>query len=176
MPTKKEGTPQEAPEEVSVAGISAPHISRVDQGFSGNVLLPPSGAPGAKMVKVKEVATGRVQGAWAVDAREMINVGSHTYADAGDELHSLDGQFSDSSRTVPADAGTPVTIDPVPNTGPAPVVNAQAEALEDMSKAELVALAGKAGVASEGTKAELVASLQPHVDAGTIALKKPATV
>lgn len=173
MAAKKE----EAPQEVSVAGITAPHISRVDQGFSGNVLLPPTAAPGAKMVKVKDVATGQVQGAWAVDAREMINVGSHTYADATDELHAHGaGLASDVNRTVPADVGTPVTIDPVPAPDAPRVVNAAAESLEDLSKSELVALAGRAGVSSEGTKAELVASLQPHVDAGTIALKKPVTL
>lgn len=172
MPTKKD----EAPEEVSVAGVSAPHIIRADQGFSGNVLLPPTGAPGAKMVKVKEVATGRVHGAWAVDAREMINVGSHVYADATDEILSFSGGLSDSSRTVPADAGTPVTIDPVLNTGPAATVNANAESLEDMSKADLAKLAAKAGLPADGTKADLVASLQPHVDAGTIALKKPSVL
>lgn len=172
MPTKKE---TDAPVEVSVAGVSAPHIERADQGFSGNQLLPPTGAPGAKMVKVKELATGRVTGMWAVDAREAINAGGHAYAAADEALapSGTGGVERSVSDSVPADSGEPVTIDPVPSVAPK-TISVAAESLEDMSKTDLQALAKRAGVSDQGTKAELIDALQPHVKAGTVALSAPS--
>jgi len=173
MPTNKEA---EVPEEVIVAGVSAPHIRRVDQGFSGNQLLPPIAAPGARMVKVRENETGRVTGMWAVDAREAINAGSHSYADADEALASFGNAFGGSvSDSVPADSGEAFAIDPVPSE-PRRTISVKAENLEDMSKAELQALAKRSGVDDKGTKAELVEALQPHVDGGTIALAKPKSL
>lgn len=189
MPNKKkEGEDQNdtanpLDEPVVVGGISSPTVHRADAPFSTRQQLMPSAAPNPQMVKVKEVATGRVFAVWPVDARELVThpLQEHVYATAEDEMTprdiaSLSG-FPNPTPTAPLDATSPVGVDPVPPVTP-PRTGAGAtldpvtatDRLGEMSKSELQELAIKSGVNPDQSKAELVAALQPHVTAGTLAL------
>lgn len=170
-------------EETVVAGIEAPHVATQGLGNTEQI-LPPSGAPGAQMVKVKEVASGRVFGAWPVDARELVTHpdAGHVYAEADEPM--TPPRYTTSGNPVPvapASGTSPVAITPVaPESAPAGTspanplgavdpLTATAQ-LSDLSKSELQGLAGRAGVDQNQTKQALVEQLQPHVSAGTINL------
>lgn len=162
-------------EPVVVAGIAAPHVETPNLSNS-QPILPPTGAPDPAMVKVKHVPTGKVFAAWPVDAREMVTHpdGEHVYATLEDEMSPRGaGGSGNPTPVAPEDGTAPVAVSPVapeqpPVAGP-PVSAADAKAsLEDLSKAELVALAERSGIDATGTKADLAKALQPHVQAGTV--------
>lgn len=174
-------TANAADEPVVVAGISSPTVQRADAPFSTRQQLMPSAAPNSQMVKVKEVATGRVFAAWPIDARELVThpKQEHVYATAEEELtpRGDGGVFPNPVPVAPMDATSPVGVDPVPPITPpregarAPIDPlTAADRLGDMSKAELQDLATKANVDPNQTKADLVEALHPHVTAGTVAL------
>lgn len=176
-------------EKTVVAGIAAPHVTRADAPFSTQPLMPPSGAPAPQMVKVKEVATGRVFARWPVDARELVTHPNqdHVYAEEHEALTQGTASFSGNPIPVaPLNANSPIGVDPVPaetppRAGVAGQIGAQGRIdpltatalLEEKSKTELQELATRAGVNPNQTKKELVEALEPHVTAGTIALTAP---
>lgn len=176
MANKKQKDESSKDEPVVVAGIAAPHVEEPQGGSNSRPILPPSGAPDAQMVKVKHVPTGRVFAAWPVDAREMVTHpdGEHVYATLEDELSPRGaGGSGNPTPVAPEDGTAPVNVAPVaPETPPVagpPVSAEDAKAsLDDLSKAELSALAERAGIDPSGTKAELQKALQPHVQAGTV--------
>lgn len=192
---KKEGEDQSetanaADEPVVVGGIASPTVQRADAPFSTRQQLMPSAAPNPQMVKVKEVATGRVFAAWPADARELVThpLQEHVYAGADEEMtpRAEGGVFPNPTPTAPMDATSPVGVDPVPpitppRTGPGSPLGAPldpitaTDRLGEMSKSELQELATKAGVDPNQSKAELVEALQPHVSAGTVALPGSVT-
>lgn len=167
-------------EKVVVAGVASPTVRRADAPFSTRQQLMPSAAPDSQMVKVKEIATGRVFAAWPVDARELVTHpgGEHEYAAADEDLSPTHAFSGNPKPVAPKSANSPIGTDPVAPP-PAPIagrgVDAQTarEQLEDKSKAELQELAKRAGIDENQSKADLVDALQPHVAAGTVALGGP---
>jgi hypothetical protein len=186
MATSKQSSENEgvAPDEpVVVAGIEAPHLQTAEGLGNSQPILPATGAPNAQMVKVKEVATGRVFAAWPIDARELVTHPSqdHVYATAEEGLTPFTVSSGGNPIPVaPADGTAPVLTAPVASQ--APISSASVDPLtataqlSDMSKSELQKLASTAGVDPQQSKAGLVESLQPHVSAGTIALDGSAGV
>lgn len=168
-----------------VAGIAQTHKVRPDQPFSTQAVIPPTAAPPSQMVLVKEKATGRVFPAWPVDARELVThpKQEHVYASAEDAekwVRPASGAGGAMPAVAPEDSTSPTGVDPVPHTDlpAANAVSADAakEQLGDMSKSELQDMAKRAGVDPEQSKAELVNALAPHAQAGTLALKQPASL
>jgi hypothetical protein len=164
-----------------VAGVTAPHVQRIDQPVGATQqIIPPSGAPSAQMVKVKEVETGRVFAAWPVDARELVTHPNQEYVYATPEDEMAAPQADSGGNPVPvppADGQAPVAVDPVPSPSPRAISEASARAaLEDQSKADLKKLAQRANIDDSGSKEELVDRLTPHAAAGTISVGGPQSI
>ncbi len=160
-----------------VAGVTAPHVQRADLPVGATQqILPPSGAPGAQMVKVKEVATGRVFATWPVDARELVTHPNqdHVYATAEDEMSATAAGSGNPTPVPPDDSTSPVAVDPVaattpPRAGAIDPLTATAQ-LQELSTKELKDMAKRSGVSPDQSKEKLVEALQPHVSAGTLSL------
>lgn len=167
--------------EVSVAGITAPHVRRADAPFSTVQQILVSAAPPTQMVKVKETATGRVFAAWPVDARELVTHPDrgHEYASAEDEMTpAAAGASGNPDAVAPESTQSPVGVAPQasvtpPRTGAVDPLTATAQ-LSEKSTAELKDLAKRSGVEPNQSKEKLVEALQPHVSAGTVNLGGPA--
>lgn len=115
----------------------------------------PRAAHGPRRVRIRELSTGRVFDAWAVDAREMLN-------------HPKGG-FEAVPATIPLRIHTTDAPPPsaVPLTPPTTI-----DLLGAKSYKELQALAKRAGLNAGGTKDALVASLLPLIEAGTVSLEE----
>lgn len=110
----------------------------------------PTPAPHARMVKVRELATGQIHEVWPVDARERVNhpLGGWTYA-----------------------ADDAVTAEPAPAPEPKPSIR---EVLAAKSMEQLQTIARNAGVATKRLDREaLITAILPHAEAGTVAITLP---
>lgn len=167
-------------EQVVVAGVASPTVRRADAPFSTRQQLMPSAAPDPQMVKVKELATGRVFAAWPVDARELVTHPNqeHEYAAADEDLSPTNAFRGNPTPVAPKSANSPIGTDPV--AAPAPPIAGRGvdpqtarTQLEEKGKSELQELAKRAGIDENQSKEKLVDALQPHVAAGTVALGGP---
>jgi hypothetical protein len=174
------GTENAVDEQVVVAGVASPTIRRADAPFSTRQQLMPSAAPDPQMVKVKEVATGRVFAAWPVDARELVTHPNqeHEYAAAEDDLSPTNAFRGNPTPVAPTNSNTPIGTDPV--SVAAPVIAGRGvdaataeQQLGEKSKTELQELARRAGIDENQSQKDLAKALQPHVVAGTVSLGGP---
>lgn len=123
MPVQPEKKKAAEPEMVEVRGVVARHLEPVDKTVgTPNQLLAPEAAPPAQMVKVREIATGRVFAAWPVDARELVTHPDrgHEYADAKAEFTKGAADVSGNPIPVTPKSGqSPVAVDPIASPAPA---------------------------------------------------------
>lgn len=109
--------------ETVVAGVSAAHVKDATKPGASQPLVPPSGAPGAHMVLVKEKASGKVTAHWAVDARELVTHPNqeHEYAteeEAKTFRAPAANLTANPTPVAPNSSNSPIGVDPVVSPTP----------------------------------------------------------